>query len=248
MTDPASLATLDVLNRLSSPAQYTDINLYTLAACQMLSLTLDRGNSDASAVAYGRLGMIAGLWFGEYERAYRVGQLAYELVERRGLRRFQAGVYLNFGNMVMPWTRHIRTCCELIGHAFDAAQKTGDLVYAGICSGLRILNLLSVGDALVDIQREAESALTFVQKVQFGPTVEVMLPSLALVRTLRGTTARFGALDDGLFDEQRIEHEFASSSDVTTAQCWYWICKLRRALWVVTMRQRSMPHRGHGRC
>ena len=42
----------------------------------------------------------------------------------------------------MPWTRHIRTCCELIGRAFDAAQKTGDLVYAGICSGLRVLNFL----------------------------------------------------------------------------------------------------------
>jgi len=248
MTDPTSLATLDVLNRLSSPAQYTDLNLYTLAACQMLSLTLDRGNSDASAVAYGRLGMIAGLRFDEYENAYRVGQLAYELVDRRGLRRFQAGVYLASGNMIMPWTRHIRACCELIGHAFDTAQKSGDLVYAGICCGPRVVNLLSVGDTLADIQREAESALTFVQKVQFGPTVEVMLPSLALVRTLRGTTARFGALDDGLFDEQRIEHEFASSSDVTTAQCWYWICKLRRALWVVTMRQRSMPHRGHGRC
>ena len=61
ITDPASLAELDVLNRLSSPAQYTDLNLYTLVVCQMLRLTLDRGNSDASAVAYGRLGMIAGL-------------------------------------------------------------------------------------------------------------------------------------------------------------------------------------------
>ena len=227
MTDPASLATLDVLNRFSSPAQYTDLNLYTLAACEMLSLTLERGNSDASAVAYGRLGMIAGLKFGEYERAYRVGQLAYELVERRGLRRFQAGVYLNVGNMVMPWTRHIRTCCELMGHAFDAAQKTGDLVYAGICSGLRTLNLLAVGDALADIQREAESALAFAQKLQFGPNLELIPVTLALVRMLRGGTARFGSLDVEPVDEQRIERDFASTSDATAIQWWYWICKLR---------------------
>jgi hypothetical protein len=44
---------------------------------------------------------------------------------------------------------------------------------------------------------------------------------------LRGATARFGSLDDGLFDEQRIERDFASTSDVTAAQCWYWVCKLR---------------------
>jgi PAS domain S-box-containing protein len=227
MTDPASLATLDVLNRLSSPAQYTDLNLYTLCACQMLRLTLECGNSDASAVAYGRLGMISGLRFGEYENAHRVGQLAQELVERRGLRRFQAGVYLNLGNFIMPWTRHIRTCCELIGHAFDEAQKTGDLVYAGICSGLRIVNLLTVGDALADIEREAENALAFAQKVQFGPGLEFISVALATVRMLRGATARFGSLDDGLFDEQRTERDFASTSDVTAAQCWYWICKLR---------------------
>lgn len=83
---------LDVLNRLSSPAQYTDLNLYTLVVRQMLRLTLDRGNSDASAVAYARFGMIAGLRIGDSEGAYRVGQLAYELVEERALGRFQAGV------------------------------------------------------------------------------------------------------------------------------------------------------------
>jgi PAS domain S-box-containing protein len=227
MTDPTFLATLDVLNRLSSPAQYTDLNLYTLAACQMLSLTLERGNSDASAVAYVRLGTVAGLWSGEYEGAYRVGQLAYELVEQRGLRRFQAGVYLNFGNMIMPWTRHIRTCCEVIGRAFAAAQKTGDLMYAGICSSARIINLLTVGDVLADIQREAESALAFAQKVQLGPGLEVIRVVLATVRMLRGATARFGSLDDGLVDEQRIERDFANTSELTASQCWYWISKLR---------------------
>ncbi|MBR0716504.1 AAA family ATPase [Bradyrhizobium liaoningense] len=225
MTDPASLAELDVLNRLSSPAQYTDLNLYTLVVCQMLRLTLDRGNSDASAVAYGRLGMIAGLRFGEYEGAYRVGQLACELVEQRGLWRFQAGVYLNFGNMVMPWTRHIRTCCELIGRAFDAAQKTGDLVYAGICSGLRVLNLLAVGDALADIEREAERV--HLGHIQLGTNLEIIGVALAIVRMLRGATARFGSLDDGQFDEQRIERDFANTSDVTAGQCLYWICKLQ---------------------
>ncbi len=227
MTDQASLATLDVLNRLSSPAQYTDLNLYTLAICQTLALTLDRGNSDASTVAYARLGMIAGLRFGEYEGAYRVGQLAYELVERRGLRRFQAGVYLNFGNMGMPWTRHIKICCELISRAFEVARTTGDLMYTGVCSSMMIVNLLSTGDPLADIQREAESALAFAQTAQTGPAFEVVSVALAIMRMLRGATARFGSLNDGLVDEQRIERDFASTSDGTAAQCWYWVCKLR---------------------
>jgi PAS domain S-box-containing protein len=225
MTDPTSLVLLDVLNRLSSPAQYTDLNLYTLVVCQMLRLTLDRGNSDASAVAYARLGMLVGLRFSEYEGAYRVGQLAYELVEERALWRFQAGVYLNFGNMVMPWRRHIRTCCELINRAFDAAWKAGDLVYAGICSRLRVLNLLTVGDALADIEREADRARS--RQIQLGTDFEFISVALAIVRMLRGTTIRFGSLDDEHFDEQRVERDFANASEVTAGQCLYWICKLQ---------------------
>ena len=227
MTDPAPLAAMDVLNRLSSPAQYTDLNVYTLAACQMLSLTLEHGNSDASAVAYARLGMVAGLWLGEYEAACQVGQLAYELVERRGLRRFQAGVYLNFGNMVMPWTSHIRTCCEVIDRAFEAAQKNGDLMYAGICSSTRIVNLITVGDVLADIQRETESAFAFMQKLQLVPGLEVLSVVLATVRMLRGATPDFGSLNDGLVDEKRIERDFDNASELTGARCWYWISKLR---------------------
>ncbi|MGY2849641.1 PAS domain S-box-containing protein [Bradyrhizobium sp. USDA 4509] len=225
MTDSASLVVLDVLNRLSSPAQYTDFNLYTLVVCQMLRLTLDSGNSDASAVAYARLGMIVGLRFSDYEGAYRVGRLAYELVEERALWRFQAGVYLNFGNMVMPWRKHIRACCELMDRAFDAARKTGDFVYARICSHLRVLNLLTVGDALVDIEREAERARF--RQVQLGTDVEFISVAVALVRMLRGKTIRFGSLDHDQFDEQRFERDFVGASKGTAGQCLYWICKLQ---------------------
>ncbi|OSJ33781.1 hypothetical protein BSZ19_14295 [Bradyrhizobium japonicum] len=225
MTDPASLVVLDVLNRLSSPAQYTDLNLYTLVVCQMLRLTLDRGNSDASAVAYARLGMIAGLRIGDSEGAYRVGQLAYELVEERAFGRFQAGVYLNFGNMVLPWRRHIRTCCELIDRAAEAARTVGDLVYAGICSRIRVLNLLTVGDALADIERDADNARS--RQAQLSNDFEFISVALAIVRMLRGKTIRFGSLDDEQFDEQLVECGFANSSEGTAGQCLYWICKLQ---------------------
>jgi PAS domain S-box-containing protein len=227
MTDPISLATLDVLNRLSSSAQYTDLNSYTLATCQMLRLTLDRGNSDTSAVAYVRLGVVAGLRLGRYEDAQRVGHLAHELVERRGLRRFEAGVYLNFGNMILPWSRPISTCRELIGRALDTAHRSGDLVYAGICTVLKIMNLVVVGDSLADIQREVESALAFGVKLRFTAVIEVFDVALAMVRMLRGTTSRFGSLDDGSFSEQQRECEFANAPSGTGSQCWYWSCKLQ---------------------
>jgi PAS domain S-box-containing protein len=227
MTDAASLAALDVMNRLCSPAQYTDLNLYTVVVCQMLHLTLERGNSDASAAAYVRLGVVAGLRLGQYEFAERLGQIAFGLVEQRGLRRYQAAVYLNYGNLIMPWTRHLGACCELIGRAFDAAQKAGDFMYAGVCAGMKIGNLVAVGDSLPDIQHEGEAMLAFGQKVRFLPGIQLCSVALALVRTLRGASTRFGLLEDEFFGEQRLEREFANPKDKPGGQAWYWICKLQ---------------------
>ena len=81
MTDPASLATMDVLTKLGTPALYTDANLLLLVTCRAVNLSLERGNCDASCIAYVWLSMIAGARFGDYQTVYRFGQLGYDLVE-----------------------------------------------------------------------------------------------------------------------------------------------------------------------
>ena len=56
MSDPASLATLDVLTKVVPPALYTDANLVSLASCRAVNLSIESGNGDASCVAYVWLG------------------------------------------------------------------------------------------------------------------------------------------------------------------------------------------------
>src|SRR5258705_9049849 len=81
MSDPASLATLDVLTKVGAPAVYTDANLVALVACRAVNLSLERGNCDASCSAYVWLSMVAGPRFGDYRTAvYRFGQLGYDPV------------------------------------------------------------------------------------------------------------------------------------------------------------------------
>ena len=130
MDDPAPLATVDVLGKLVPPASHTDANLVCLASCKAASLSLERGNCDASCVAYVMLARVAGPLFGDYQAGFRFGQLGYDLVERRGLKRFEAGTYLNFAIYVERWTKHVRISRDLIRRAFEAANRIGDLTYA----------------------------------------------------------------------------------------------------------------------
>src|SRR6516225_1830332 len=145
MSDPASLATLDVLTKVLPAAQFTDANLFSLAICRAVNLSLEQGNSDGSCVAYVWLGLIAGPYFGNYKAGFRFGQLGYELVEKRGLKRFEARIYTCFGSQIMPWTKHVRACRDLLRRAFEIANKIGDLTFAAYsCHDLN-KNLLAAG-------------------------------------------------------------------------------------------------------
>ena len=227
MSDPVSLATLDVLSKVATPALYTDANLYLLVICRQANLSLEYGNCDASCFAYEWLAMVAGARFGDYRAAYSFGRLGYDLVEQRGLKRFQARTYLIFGGLIIPWTRHVKSGRDLLRRSFEAANKIGDLTYAAYSCDQLNTNMLAAGDSLVEAQREFESGLEFARKVRFGLVIDLISAALGLVRTLRGLTRKFGSFDDEQFDECEIERRFAGNPDLALAECWYSIRKLQ---------------------
>jgi PAS domain S-box-containing protein len=227
MSDPASLATLDVLTKLGPAAFFTDFNLHALVVCRAINLSFEHGYSDGSCPHFEWLGAVAGACFGDYQAGFRFGQLGYDLVEKRGLKRFQARTYNNFAVQVLPWTRHVKAIRDLLHRAFEAANNIGDLTFAAFaCSNLNA-NLLAAGDPLVEVQREVERGFAFVQKIGFGYAIDSLSPHLGLVRTLRGLTPKFGSFDDKELDELRLERRFASNPDLGPAEYGYWLRKLQ---------------------
>ena len=101
MTNPDVLDVLDVFTEIVTPALFTDTRFLALVICRMVSLSLEHGNSDGSCYAYVWLGMLAGPHFGNYQAGFRFGKLGYDLVEQRGLRRYQARTYLSFATLVI---------------------------------------------------------------------------------------------------------------------------------------------------
>ncbi len=225
--DPAFLATIDVLIKVFPPAMQIDENLASLTICRAVSLSLEHGNCDASCVAYEWLARIAGRNFGDYRAGFRFGQLGYELVERRGLKRFEASTFHCFAMFAVPWMKHVRACRDLLRRAFEAACRNGDLMYAAYtCNNLNS-DLFFAGEPLPEVQAEAEHGLTFAKKARFGLVVHDITAQLALFRTLRGLTPKFGCLDDVQANEVRIEHELANDRSLVTPACRYWIRKLQ---------------------
>src|ERR1700731_3217839 len=225
MTDPASLATIDVLTKVA-PAALTlmEANFHALAICWAANLSLERGNSDGSCDIYVRLGFIAGDRFGDYKAGSRFGKVGFELVERRGLKRFQARTYMLFAHFLIPYTQHVRGARDLLHRGFEVANKIGDLVFVGLSRGLYLIeNLLASGKPLSEGQREAERALAFAQKAQLVHVVSIIQTHLELIRTLRGLTRKFGSFDDEEFGDAR----FAGNPNSAFAEWLYCMRKVQ---------------------
>jgi predicted ATPase/signal transduction histidine kinase len=223
MTDPDARDALDALMEVAAPAVLVDANFYALVCCRMVTLSIEQGNSDGSCYGYATFSLIAGPRFGNSHAGFRFGKLGYDLVER-GLHRYQSHIYMIFGGLITPWSRHIKTGRELVRRSFDAANRNGSLIYAAGCAGILATNFLAAGDPLAEAQRDVE---TFLENVQFGLYKDIITVQLGLIRTLRGLTLRFGAFDDERFDERRFEAHLASDPVVAMLACWYWIRKIQ---------------------
>jgi PAS domain S-box-containing protein len=231
MTDPDRRATMDVLTVLTSPALFTDLNLFRLVVGRMAALSLEHGNNDGSCLAYVWLGGVLGTYFGDYQTGFRFGRLGLDLVEKRGLDRLSARVYLVFAVHVAHYTQHLPTCRVFLRRAFDAAQNTGDLTYAAYsCADLNT-NLLASGDPLGEVEHEVENALEFVGKVRFGLISDLITAQHRLIRMLRGLTPDFNSFNDAGFDESRFEQHLDNNPRLAIAASRYWIRKLQACVY-----------------
>ena len=94
------------------------------------------------------LAMFAGPRFNNYRDGFRFGQLGYDLVEKRGLTRYQARIWMNMGSTVLPWAKHVAGGRELVRRAFDAAYRIGDLTFASYSWDQLVTVCLAAGDPL----------------------------------------------------------------------------------------------------
>jgi PAS domain S-box-containing protein len=226
ITDPEVLDTLDVFTEIVTPSILFDEHFSTLVVCRLVTLSLEHGNSDAAPFAYVWLAMFAGPRLGNYKDGFRFGQLGYDLVEKRGLIRYQARTYMSIGAMVIPWTEHIANGRELTRRAFDAAYRIGDLTFASYSWDQLITICLGVGDPLAEVQTECENGLAFAKRVRFGLVIHLCGSQLGLIRTLRGVTPMLGRLDHDDYSELEVERNLASNPNLVFAEFYYWTRKV----------------------
>jgi PAS domain S-box-containing protein len=230
MSDPEIRGTMEVLSELLGPAYWLDQNLMDLLPLRMANLSIQHGNADASAVAFGYLGAVLVARFGRFADGYRFGLLGVDLVDKKRLDQAKPRVYHNVATWVLPWVRHLREGRPLLRRAQESTEHWRPLPYYLMWAySSLVAHGLASGDPLGDAQRDAEEARRRVPPPSHrtGAVLDVMTGQLGLIRTLRGETPVFGSFADEEIDEQLLDQHLQNEPTLSPAACRYWIRKLQ---------------------
>ena len=131
MSDPHIQATMKLLGILFAPIFQGKSSLLPIQSATMVSLSLQFGNTPASAVGYLIHGLVLCNSLGDVETGYKFGQLALKLLNRFNVGEFKPTVILLFGACIQHRQEPLRAVMPMLKNGYVAGMEIGDFLNAG---------------------------------------------------------------------------------------------------------------------
>lgn len=222
MTRRETEAVMNLLASASIFASFCSPRLHFMLLCQILHLTLEHGVTGASTSAMAWFGVLIGDRYAEYRLGFRYALLARDLVERHGYIAHEAKTLLPLDQLSV-WTQPLSYTTECAKACFAAAVTHGDLTTASFAACHQIINFMSRGDHLDNVQTSIERGLAFVRKAQFQDVERILLVQRHYVDYLRklpdGRWESSQALPDSLLPEAPEQ----APQQMSTLIFWFWL-------------------------
>ncbi|HEY0133142.1 MAG TPA: hypothetical protein VGB85_03655, partial [Nannocystis sp.] len=229
MEDPQRLLVMTTTVTLFGAAYIiADMDLLELCTYSIVDMSLDHGNSEASAFGYMLYGMLRSAQ-GEHRLAYELGRLGLSLHERYPNPAMKPKIHNIFGHSINPFINHFETNLPHYRITYASCIESGDLLY-GLWSVLYTLWVqILKGDNLQEIHDGSAAYMGFVERSGDANMLLSVQCLRQAVQCLRGLTDDLGSLDSldspdsldrGGFVEADLVRQFADSQNFS-GQCWH---------------------------
>ncbi|BAY23413.1 two-component hybrid sensor and regulator [Calothrix sp. NIES-2100] len=201
MTNPTSLAAMQLLSKLFSAVFVGMPGLLPFLSAKMVSLSLQFGNAPTSTVGYAIHGLVLCNFVGEVETGYSFGKLALNLVERFNLPEYHSMTLHLFGDFIQHQREALLATTQTLKDSYRIGMETGDFLRAGYSIvGYNSLRFLS-GVELDICESELTTYSSALAEIkQFSPQVYLNL-TWQTVKNLRETVSQPDCLIGTAYDE-----------------------------------------------
>jgi len=180
-----------------------ETRLGDLVVARLVRLSLEWGNTEASAFGYLHHAMTLGSVLGEYKRGVEFGQLALAVNERFNDLRLRAIVHHRFAALVNPWREPFANCVLHAREAVRTGLESGNLPVVGYAQFQQAWYGMLIDPDLETFRERHAPTLDVLTRLQLHTYAEMQRIMLQWALALQGRTDASTSLSGPGFDENR---------------------------------------------
>ena len=213
MREHADVAAMQMMHGLWMSSYYAgQQDLSALMVVSMTQLSMQRGSSDCSAIAYVGYAFMIALFDGDVKRGYEMGAMALSLARRRPNLQARTQVCLMFAALTCHWTQPLRHADTLYEEALGWALEIGDFVQVGLVAAVRATERLILGDHLPHLLLDIEQDMALMRANGQQAMADCCYAgAVAPIKCLMGLSPRCDNYDDVPFSEAGFLEEYGHS-------------------------------------
>ncbi len=185
MQNPEAQAAVALLASILVSAYQVNPNLMGLLVLQMLTLSLEHGNSPLSAFGYASYGIILVAALDNPKAAYEFAQLAIALTNRLENPVLHTRVRYVSAAFISHWTHSFSETLPELTETYKRMLENGEQLHAGHCISIRQHQRMASGTSLQELIAEHEKLLDILVNKDPG-TYNGMLEQYRFVHALMG--------------------------------------------------------------
>lgn len=213
LDDPLAVAAMQMMHGLWMASYYAgQQDLSALMVVSMTQLSMQRGSSDFSAIAYVGYAYMVALYENDMARGYQIGAMALSLARRRSSLQARAQTGLMFAALTSHWTQPLRHSDALYEEALGWALEIGDFVQVGLVAAVRATERLILGDHLPQLLLDIERDMVLMRANGQQAMADCCVAgAVAPARSLMGLLPRSDSYDDAAFSEAAFLAQYGHS-------------------------------------
>jgi len=216
MKSPQWKLSMKIMVNLWGPAYLHNQNLLALAILRMVTISIRRGNSPESALAYAFYGFVSCAQLKDFKTGYEFGKLGIWLNEKFDDKTLRSKVYVIFGGCIAHWHDPFVNLLDYLRKAHDSGVEANDPIYAGYALDFLSNYHLLEGDPLDSVYEKYKQFIHFGRQIHNLATLHHLLAEARMVCQLMGRkedTDVFMEFADMNFHE-KVMIEFAGKEGV----------------------------------
>ena len=214
MTDLEKIAILQIANSMIPVAYICKPPLFPLLISLSVKLSIQHGNTSASAFGYACYGVIFCNLLQDIDVGFKFGQLALKLLETLDIKTSEPEVKNAVGLFILHRKFHPKTVVPLLQDSYKGALEIGNHELAGYCGQNVCLNSFWSGETLVNLEQQLSGYSNGLQRLNQLTTANYCGIYWQSTLNLLGLAVNPHILSGEAMDETECFPRFIESHDV----------------------------------